>query len=126
MFGILLRMVLAMAVVIGIMYVAARVFRTKMLTTKQKTSGSVDMEVIARQPLSRAASLVLTHIGSKFLVLGVTDHSVNTITEVDVVDLKDGLNADWTTHSGDELIDRSDSSRKGMIEQLREMTARRA
>ena len=126
MFGILQRMLVAMAVVIGIMYVAAKLFRIKMLSSQRNAPNSVNMEVITRQPLSRAATLVLTRIGGKYLVLGVTDHSVNTVTEVDFVDLEDGLNADWTTHSGDDIINRSDSTRKSMIEHLREMTARRA
>jgi flagellar biogenesis protein FliO len=42
------------------------------------------VEVVARSPLARHASLVLVRMGERCYALGVSDTSVNLLTEVDV------------------------------------------
>ena len=123
--GLVLRMVFAMTVILGIMYGAAKLLRTRITPLQKKNGIAPSFEVIARHSLTRNATLVVTKIGERLMVLGVTDHGVTTITELDTLILNDGSNADWTTHSGDQLIDDSGETRKGMIEQLRELTTRR-
>lgn len=120
-------MVGAMVVVIAIMMFAARFMRGRVGITRGPVKGT-DVEVVARHSLSRNASLVTSRIGDRYFVLGVTDHNIQTITELDALDLEDdGLDVDWTTHLGNETsTSQSSTTRKGMIEQLREMTARRA
>ncbi len=123
------RLILSLAVVIGLMWVAANVLR------KRGFSGSVggrrprgpEVELIARRALGRNTSIVVVRIGDQSLVVGVTDHMVTKLGDVDVEQLEvleqRELNEGntWTVPSG---ANGSASAWKTMLDQMRTRTAR--
>ena len=48
---------------------------------------SLPFEVVARHGLSRTSSLAIVRLGDRALVLGVTEHQVTLLTEVDPAEL---------------------------------------
>jgi len=73
-----LRVVLSLAVVLGLLWMISR------LTAKRlggRRGGLV--QVHARQPLGRSASVNIVTVGGKTLLIGVTENTVNLITELD-------------------------------------------
>lgn len=73
-----LRVVLSLAVVLGMMWALSRVMRPK---------GGVrglPVDVIARTPLGKRASVAVLRVGDRGLLVGVTDHAVSLIAEVDI------------------------------------------
>lgn len=81
MLEVALRLVLSLAVVVGLMLLIAR-----WVGRRYQTTGSV-MDVLHRQPLSRGASVVVVSTAGRGLVLGVTEHQVSLLAEVDPEDL---------------------------------------
>jgi flagellar protein FliO/FliZ len=78
--GLLGRLVVSLAVVLGLMLLAAWVIRRRggLLPSKSPFT------VLARQPLTRSASLQVVSIGDRALVLGVTEENVTLIAEADL------------------------------------------
>src|SRR5690242_7353799 len=110
MLGPALRMIVSLGVVLALMYVAARLLaRSKGVSTGRPRSlrprrrplssvvGSVTtpmrgrrpvaddptLEVLSRQPLGKAASVSLVRVGDKLLLIGVTDSTVQLLSEID-------------------------------------------
>jgi flagellar protein FliO/FliZ len=138
------RLFISMAVVIGLMWLAAKVMKNrqfdgKAITKKSKSSkpGPV-VEVVARQGLSKGASITVVRVGGKELILGVTDSNISLLSETAITSLD-------TSHAEAELAEQirmqsevqgtgslrmtapvvvSNSARKGLLEQVREMTVR--
>jgi flagellar protein FliO/FliZ len=77
------RMLLALVVVLGLMWALARWVR-KPITGR--TDGA--LSVLARQQISRTASVTVLQLMDRALVLGVTEHDVRLITETDLVPLQ--------------------------------------
>lgn len=75
-FGLLLRVGLSLAVVIGLMWLAARGLRGAVAGR-----GLGVVEVVARQPLGRGSSVAVVRVADKALVLGVTDSQVTILGE---------------------------------------------
>lgn len=90
---------------------------------------SRDVRVLSRTGLSRGAVLVTVQAGERRLLLGVTDHAVNLVTELpadpaelDVTEFPDATDATGTApgHGG------TQGPRMGLVDRLREMTVRSA
>jgi flagellar protein FliO/FliZ len=79
----LLRVLGSLAVVLLLMWAAARVLRR---TTTGRATGS--LEVLARQPLSRTASLAVVRVGDRALVVGIADQRVSLLTETDLASVR--------------------------------------
>lgn len=79
--GVLLRLVLSLALVVGLMLLIAR-----FVGKRYQSSGSV-LDVVHRQQLSRGSSVVVVTTAGRGLVLGVTDNQVSLLAEVDPEDL---------------------------------------
>ncbi len=77
--GVLLRLVLALAVVLLLMWVAARILRN---VAGGRNTGV--LELVARQPLGRTSSVAVLRVADQALVVGVTDGKVTLLTEVDL------------------------------------------
>jgi flagellar biosynthetic protein FliO len=129
--GLLARLVVSLAVVLGLMLGAAWVLRRR---GGGFTRPSGVTEVIARQSLSRTASLQVVRVGERTLVLGVTEQSVSYLTEADGDELRptidvragarrDGSGAEWTMPPGSEN-ERSGSTRTSFLDVLRDRTTR--
>jgi flagellar protein FliO/FliZ len=66
-----LRVSLALGLVLGLLWVAARLMRGR---TGGRAGHAV--EVLARAPLGRGASVTVLRVGEQALVLGVTEHGI--------------------------------------------------
>jgi flagellar biogenesis protein FliO len=144
------RLFLSMAVVIGVMWIAARVMRNRQVsgggiirkTASQKAVPTV--QVVAKQGLSKNASITVIRVGDKELVLGVTDSNISLLAETASVDLgfpNTGARYDDESRMQSEIQGTgtprktsvsatsaavvSSSTRKGLLEQVREMTVRK-
>ena len=78
--GLLLRVVVALVSVLGLVWLFSR----GMTRGRGRRLVPGMTEVLSRQALSRAASVVVVRVGDKALVLGVTEQQVNLIAETDL------------------------------------------
>jgi flagellar protein FliO/FliZ len=141
-FGLIFRLVLALAVVLGLLATIAWTARRKPGALKSlRRVGAV--EVVARQQLSRTASVQVVRMGERAIVLGVTEQQVSFLTEGHISEVSDMVDLTQRTAngpSGDSEAGRtapprsfteprsSDdpmTTRMGLIEALRERTTRR-
>jgi flagellar protein FliO/FliZ len=72
----ILRVVIALVLVVGVMWVLAKVARKPL---RGRAAGSLD--VVARTQLSKGASIAVIKIDETALVLGVTDHGIRLLHE---------------------------------------------
>ena len=85
-FGMLVRLVLSLGVVLGLMAVAANVMRRTGMGGGAAGLGrrrGLPIEVVARHSVGRRSSVALVRAGGKSLVLGVTDHTITVLAETD-------------------------------------------
>jgi flagellar protein FliO/FliZ len=87
--ALLVRVVVSLGVVLAVMAGAAAVLRrsgvvgTAPAGRRGMRRRGVPVEVITRHGLSRTSSLAVVRLGGRALVLGVTEHQVTLLTEVD-------------------------------------------
>jgi flagellar biogenesis protein FliO len=92
--GQIVRTVISLGVVIGIMVVAARVLRRRGVarpggrrgfSLAMKSSGprASGIEVVDRIGITRASSVALLKVGSRYLVIGASDSSIELLAEGD-------------------------------------------
>lgn len=72
--GLALRVGLSFSLVLGLMWLAARVFKGSL-----SGRGSGALEVLARQQVGRGASVAVVRVADRALVVGVTEHSVTVL-----------------------------------------------
>lgn len=127
--GLLARLVISLAVVLGLMVGAAWVMRRRGGPLMRRIGRGLPLEVMARQSLGRTASVQVVRLGDRAVVLGVTEQQVTYLTEGDpsefeTVDLTGmgGSSADRTVRSGGESLG---STWTGVMESLRDRTTRR-
>ena len=129
---LLVRVVVSLGVVLASMWGTAAVRRRRGgVGTAPARRGTrrrgVPLEVIARHGLSRTSSIAVVRLGGRALVLGVTDHQVTLLTEVDPAEL------DALPDFDDALVGPAGPGTgpgplpwKVTLEQLRERTVRRS
>jgi flagellar protein FliO/FliZ len=119
------RLVVSLAVVIGLMWVAATVLRKRGMAPGNSRRGlrGVQVELLARKPLGRNASIAVIRVGERSMVVGVTDHTVTKLDDADVteIDLDDGAN--WTAPP--QGPPGPGTAWKTMLDQMRARTVRR-
>ena len=81
-----------------------------------------EVELLARRPLWRNASIAVVRVGDRSLVVGVTDHQVTKLGEADFTDIDLNEGNTWTVPSG---ANSPGSAWKTMLEQMRNRTARK-
>ena len=79
-----LRIAFSLLVVFGLMWGLARLARRPL----GPRGGGTTLSVIARQQLSRSASVAVVKVNDRALVLGVTEGQVNLLTETDLAALE--------------------------------------
>lgn len=104
------RLVLSLAVVVGLMLLLARMVGRH---TRGRDGGLV--QVLHRQPLSRGSGVSVVAVGSRVLVLGTTEQQVRVLAELDpdelplagapVLRLSAAAGADLADDLADELTD---------------------
>lgn len=83
MLELVLRLGLSLGIVLGLFWAIAR-------TSSRRMAGSRSLlKVRSRQPLSRTASLAVVEVGSRVLVVGVSEGGVELLTELDPSELTD-------------------------------------
>jgi flagellar protein FliO/FliZ len=78
-FGLALRLVLSLAVVIGLMWFAARALRGHV-----GAGGAGVLDVVARQQLGRGSSIAVVRVADQALVIGVTESQVTLLGAADL------------------------------------------
>lgn len=128
-FELFARLALALAVVIGLMVLFARVLRRRGidLTGGRRTVAPHQIELLGRRGLTRSASVALVRAGGRTLVLGVTEQQVTMLAEADpAAEHGDDEEAQWTELPvGASVGSPSGSPWKTVLETLREKTVRR-
>ena len=130
---LLVRVVVSLGVVLAIMAAAAAVLRRSGVVgaapagKRGMRRRNLPMEVIARHGLSRGSSLAIVRLGERALVLGVTEHQITLLTEVDPAEL------DATPDPDEHLAGPAGPGTgpgalpwKVALEQMRERTVRRS
>jgi flagellar protein FliO/FliZ len=118
------RLLMSLGVVIGLMWIAANVLRKRGFagTTSRRGPKGPQVELVARKPLGRNASIAIVRVGERALVVGVTDHQVTNLGEIDEEALALEEDTTWTVASG---ANKSPASAwTAMLEQMRTRTAR--
>ena len=131
--ALLVRVVVSLGVVLAVMAAAAAVLRrsgvvgTAPAGRRGMRRRSLPLEVIARHGLSRGSSLAVVRLGERALVLGVTEHQVTLLTEVDPAELDAPPDPDepFAGPAGPG-IGSGTLPWKVALEQLRERTVRRS
>jgi flagellar protein FliO/FliZ len=72
------RLVVSLAVVVGLMMLLARLGARRF-----KGGASAVVRVVHRQPLSRGSAVAVVTVGSRVLVLGTTEQQVSVLAELD-------------------------------------------
>ena len=118
------RLIMSLAVVIGLMWVAANVLRKRGFTgvAGRRATRGPEVELLARRPLGRNASIAVVRVGDRSLVVGVTDHQVTKLGDADFTDIDLNEGNTWTVPSG---ANSPASAWKTMLEQMRNRTARK-
>ena len=86
MLGFATRITLSLAAVLGLMWLLARAARKPL---KARAAGAV--AVLARQQLSRNASVAVVRVGDRALIIGVTEAQVSLLGETDLEALTEAL-----------------------------------
>jgi flagellar protein FliO/FliZ len=130
--ALLVRVVVSLGVVLAVMAGAAAVLRRSGVvgTTGTPRRGlrrrHLPIEVIARHGLSRGSSITVVRLGERALVLGVTEHQVSLLTEVDPVELEAPPDPQDPAGPAGPGIGAGAIPWKVALEQLRERTVRRS
>jgi flagellar protein FliO/FliZ len=77
--GILFQMVLGTGVVVGLAYIVIKIYKKNSTNTSQ----SQFINVVDHYNFGLNKGVFITEVGGRVLVLGVTDHSINVVTEID-------------------------------------------
>lgn len=113
------RLVISLGIVLALMAVLAKVLRNRVMPGMGRTAVRRDaLQVLARQPLSRAASVAVVRAGDRMLVIGVSDNGVNLLAELDPLSLEVEEAA-----AGAPVL--ADPSWRGVLDALRERSTRR-
>jgi flagellar protein FliO/FliZ len=130
---LLVRVVVSLGVVLAVMAASAAVLRRSGVVgagpagRRGMRRRAVPIEVIARHGLSRTSSLVVIQLGERALVLGVTEHQVTLLTEIDPAELAAPPELDSTfVGPAGPGIGPGTLPWKVALEQLRERTVRRS
>ena len=91
--ALLVRVVVSLGVVLAVMAGAAAVLRRSgvagtAVSGRRGMRRKAPVEVITRHGLSRGASVAVVRLGGRALVLGVTEHQVSLLTEIDPAELE--------------------------------------
>ena len=78
MLGLVVRLVCSLAVVLGLLLLIARFAGRRF----QGRAGA-PVQVLHRQPLSRGSSVAVVTVGTRVLVLGITEQQVTLLTELE-------------------------------------------
>jgi len=115
------RLVFSLAVVLVLMALLARVLRNRTMPGLGRPSVRRDLlQIVARQSLSRSASVAVVQAGERALVLGITETGINVLAELD----PEALRPDEPDETQGPLA--MNPSWRGFVDVLRERSVRRS
>jgi len=124
--GLFVRLFLSLGVVIGLMWAAATVLRKRGVMpaagARRRTMRGTQVELLARKPLGRNASIAVVRVGDRSMVVGITDHQVTKLDDAEVEEIDLGEDTNWTVSRGPAG---PTMAWKAMLEQMRNRTIRR-
>lgn len=132
--GMFARLLFSLAIVIGLMWVAANQLKKRGYGgTGGRRGPGVQLEVLARRSMGRNSSIVVVRVGDRSMLVGVTDHQINKLDDVDIDEI-DLESANWTAtpalpapasaSSSSANNGEHPSAWKMMLEQMRTRTTR--
>ncbi len=77
MIALTVRLVVSLAVVVGLLLLTARLGSRRF-----RSSTGAPVRVVHRQALSRSSSIAVVEVGARTLLLGTTEHQVNLLTDL--------------------------------------------
>jgi flagellar biosynthetic protein FliO len=123
--GMFVRLIFSLSIVIGLMWVAANMLRKRGVAGfgAKRSGSSVQVELLARRPLTRNTSIAVVRIGERAMVVGISDHQVTKLDDAEIndIDLNDAA-TNWTVAPGS---NGPASAWKAMLDQMRNRTVRR-
>ncbi len=119
---LVLRVIVSLVVVVALMLAFSALLRRGGAGGLGRRRGSI--EVVARQGLSRNASITLVRAGDRALVLGVTDNNVTLLLDADPQDLIEESEPLGTATS--RIPPGSFPTWKNLIDSMRDRTVRRS
>ena len=137
-FALLARLVVSLGVVLGLMWVAAKLLQRQ---TGGKRAGrlarTTPIAVLARQSLGKNSSVAVVHAAGKALIVGITDSQVTLLGEGSIEELEEeasdpattitaaaGTHSPWTAQGTRGAA--AFSPWTAMVETLRDRTTRRS
>ena len=78
-FLLVLKLVIALAVVLGLIWGLARIKK------RISPTNSATIQVLSKIPVSRKGSLLLVEVGGKKLMIGATDNNISLLSEIDML-----------------------------------------
>jgi flagellar biosynthetic protein FliO len=123
--GMFIRLIFSLSIVIGLMWVAARMLRRRGLAPlgAKRAGTGVQVELLARRPLGRNSSIAVVRIGERAIVVGISDHQITKLDDADINDID--LNDAPTIWTGAQGPNGPASAWKTMLDQMRNRTTRR-
>ena len=82
-----LRLLVSLGAVLALLVVLARYAAKRGLGGAGTGRGPVTLDVLSRRALGKASSVQVVQVGSRVMVLGVTDRSVSVLTELSEAEL---------------------------------------
>lgn len=98
-FWLVLRVVVSLAIVMGLIWALARVKK------RVSPKGASALQILSKVPVSKRGSLLLVEIGGKTLLIGSTDSAISLLSEVDLSDDEDAAKQERTPIDFDTLLD---------------------
>ena len=126
MVALMARLAISLAVVFGLMWIAARLLRRRGLGSSKGSTATSRIEVLARQGLGRTSSVQLVRVGGRTLVLGVTETQVSVLGEADPLLLEAELALSALPAAPSEPSTAKPGAWGPFLEQLKERTVRSA
>jgi flagellar biosynthetic protein FliO len=119
------RLIVSLAVVIGLMWAAARVIRKRGFGGVGGPSRrpGVQVDIVARRTLGRNSSIAIVRAGGTALVVGITEHQITKLADASLEEIDFSAESQWT--ASPQGPDGPTPSWKAMLDQLRDRTARR-
>jgi flagellar protein FliO/FliZ len=131
-FELVVRLVVSLGLVIGCMMLLGRFMRAKggAMMGGGRKSQDTPLDVLVRKPLGRSSSIAIVRAGDRVFAIGVTEERVTHLADLDPfgieLDLSQLSAAEWTTPTGSATtMADSSTTRKGLLDQLKELTVRR-
>ena len=134
--GMFARLLFSLSIVIGLMWIAAQQLRKRGYggVGGKRPGGGVQVELLARRSMGRNSSIAVVRVGDRSMDVGVTDHQINNLGDVDIDEI-DLESATWTATPALPAPASATSSSNGagtptspwktMLEQMRSKTTRR-